>query len=690
MNWLNLLGMKPRTVRNAKRKPQLELQVLEDRCVPALLLDFSNAATIGIAEPAPNAGMQGAAVGGLTGVNHGWIEKVGSVVAIRGTNVNDTAAAYYINHYGGKVMAQPTNFIRVVLSNVYGVKVKEYFAPTVSKINFFGYNGNDKFTNYTAIGSIAEGGNGNDMLTGGFGADDLRGRAGNDTLKGGGGNDKVYGGAGADNLQGNYGNDTLAGNDDADTLSGGDGDDLLSGGFGNDTLDGDAGNDKLHGDSGDDTLDGGDGNDDLYGSFGKDTLYGRAGDDSLRGDDGDDVLFGAEGDDLLVGGKGDDYLSGWTGDDDLIGQQGEDSLIGGEGDDWLYGSEDDDYLNGGNGNDELYGAGGDDELHGIAGNDQLYGSDGDDLLDGGPGNDELYGGADDDTLLGGNGDDLLDGGDGNDLLYGHDGDDDLDGGDGNDLLYGHDGDDDLDGGAGRDSLFAGYGWDNVTGGTGADRFLTFDLDGDGLNPFAADHDFMLDFDGDADALVRFATGDKTWTYDEIEILDHAFGLLHQSSLTHDTRLLRTRDGDWFTFSRVAEINSDDLPEGYPVGGYAGQNHGGGNISIADMTFTLTSIDNIVVHEMGHSWQGAADDTLRDINGWTQDPPNGWQFSYIAAQGGWYYLANTYDSFIDDYARTNPGEDYATTFAYLFTVGADPEDAGMVAKLEWMVNMVDNA
>lgn len=672
MRWLNFLGTKPRTVRNAKRKPLLELQMLEDRCVPAQLLSFSNASTAGIVEPAPNAGMQGAAVGGFTGVNHGWIEKVGSVVAIRGVNVNDTASVYYINHFGGHVTVYPTSFIRVVLSNVYGVKVREYVAATVNKINFFGYNGNDKFTNHTAIASMAEGGNGADTLTGGSGADDLRGRAGNDVLQGGGGNDKLYGGDGADNLQGGAGNDTLAGNNGADTLSGGDGNDLLSGGFDNDTLNGDAGNDQLHGDSGNDTLDGGAGNDTLYGSFGNDNLYGRAGDDSLNGDDGNDALYGAEGDDLLVGGKGDDYLSGWTGDDDLIGQQGEDSLNGGDGDDWLYGSEDDDYLNGGDGNDELYGAGGDDELHGLAGNDQVYGSDGDDFLDGGAGNDELYGGADDDTLLGGNGDDLLDGGDGNDILYGHDGDDDL------------------DGGAGRDSLFAGYGWDNVTGGTGADRFLTFDLDGDGLDPFAADHDYLLDFDDDADALVRFATGDKNWIYDEIELVDQAFALLHQSALTHDARLLRTRDGDWFTFSRVANIGGDDVPEGYPPGSYAGQNHGGGNISIADKTFTLKSIPKLIIHEMGHSWQDATDDTLLEISGWTDNPPNGWQFSYIAAQGGWYYLASAYDSFIDEYARTNPWEDFATTFAQLFIVGADHEDAGVDAKLEWMVNMVDNA
>jgi Ca2+-binding RTX toxin-like protein len=653
---------------------QTQATLLASAVQPAAIVAGKTVSTeSGIAEPGPNAGMQGAAVGnGFTGVNHGWIEKVGSVVAIRGANVHDTATVRYITFLGGPLSPMPSAFIRVTLSNTYGIKTKDYVAGTVSKIEFFGYNGNDKFTNGTHIASMAEGGNGNDTLLGGYAADDFRGRAGSDTLKGGPGNDKLYGGANVDNLQGQGGNDTLAGNDDADTLTGGSGNDLLSGGLGNDTLYGEAGDDELYGDSGNDTVDGGEDDDDLNGSTGEDKLYGRAGDDWIGGGDQDDELYGSEDDDVLVGGDGDDYLSGGDGDDDLIGQEGEDSLNGGDDHDWLYGSEDDDYLNGGAGNDELFGVDGDDELHGIAGDDYLSGGDGDDLLKGGDDEDELYGGGDDDVLMG------------------YDGDDVLDGGDGHDNLYGHDGDDELLGGAGRDALFAGYGWDDVTGGADPDRFLTFDPDGDGLNPFAGDHDFMLDFDDDADALIRFVNTEKNWSYSEIEDMDRSFAALHHNSLTQDTRMLRTPDGDWFTFGRVVSLT--EVPDGYPPGSYAGVNTGGGNILIADKAFTLGEDGtlDLIVHEIGHSWQGLTDDDLLDISGWTDNPPEGWPFSHIAAQGGWYYLFSAYDSFIDDYARTNPWEDFATTFAYLFTIGVDHDNAGVEDKLEWMCDMVVNA
>jgi Ca2+-binding RTX toxin-like protein len=77
------------------------------------------------------------------------------------------------------------------------------------------------------IGSLIQGGAGNDLIYG---------RNGNDTLRGGQGNDTLIGINGNDRLLGNQGNDSL---------SGGNGDDTLWGGWGNDWLTGGAGSDRF-------------------------------------------------------------------------------------------------------------------------------------------------------------------------------------------------------------------------------------------------------------------------------------------------------------------------------------------------------------------------------------------------------------------------------------------------------------
>ncbi len=72
----------------------------------------------------------------------------------------------------------------------------------VTRIDFNGLAGNDKFANNTSIASRADGGQGND---------DLQGGSGNDTLNGGDGNDNLSGKLGNDSLAGGSGNDTLIG-----------------------------------------------------------------------------------------------------------------------------------------------------------------------------------------------------------------------------------------------------------------------------------------------------------------------------------------------------------------------------------------------------------------------------------------------------------------------------------------------
>jgi hypothetical protein len=89
-------------------------------------------------------------------------------------------------------------------------------AKDVRTIVFRGEDGNDMFTNNTAIASTAYGGSGDDVLRGGSGNDVLHGEEGNDKLYGRGGDDKLYGGAGNDGLYGGLGNDELHGGAGAD------------------------------------------------------------------------------------------------------------------------------------------------------------------------------------------------------------------------------------------------------------------------------------------------------------------------------------------------------------------------------------------------------------------------------------------------------------------------------------------
>src|SRR5262249_36649563 len=78
----------------------------------------------------------------------------------------------------------------------FDVTDRDKFFPLsqVKSIAFYGLDGNDSFTNDTAIKSTASGYAGDDVLIGGFAADLLVGGDGNDTLEGRGGNDDLRGG----------------------------------------------------------------------------------------------------------------------------------------------------------------------------------------------------------------------------------------------------------------------------------------------------------------------------------------------------------------------------------------------------------------------------------------------------------------------------------------------------------------
>jgi hypothetical protein len=101
-------------------------------------------------------------------------------------------------------------------------------------VNTFGGNDNVDLSNFTALPTHIDGGDGNDILTGSPQDDTIDGGNGNDTLSGLAGIDTLLGGAGDDNAAGGTGNDVFLGGDDSDvfTWNPGDNSDLVEGGAG--------------------------------------------------------------------------------------------------------------------------------------------------------------------------------------------------------------------------------------------------------------------------------------------------------------------------------------------------------------------------------------------------------------------------------------------------------------------------
>jgi Ca2+-binding RTX toxin-like protein len=201
-----------------------------------------------------------------------------------------------------------------------------------------------------AVGAVADGGGGADVLLGGEGADLVDGGTGSDQLAGGAGVDRLLGGDGGDDLR--------AGADGSgDDVFGGAGrdrvtytesvpvphvrvslDDVADDGFvalgetdnvhsdvedvgtalGDDVITGSAVNNVIDAGAGNDTVVAGGGTDEVFSGPGADTLAGGAGPDLLFAGDDDDVLRGDAGNDTLEGDRGADLLDGGDGADTAL------------------------------------------------------------------------------------------------------------------------------------------------------------------------------------------------------------------------------------------------------------------------------------------------------------------------------------------------------------------------------------
>ena len=199
---------------------------------------------------------------------------------------------------------------------------------------------------------LADGGDGNDMLTGAAGAETLLGGHGDDALDGRDGSDRLDGGPGLDQLDGSAGADQVLGGDGDDRLVG-DGlfapaADLLDGGSGRDTVEdwspagaGQRGLLTVGVDDGPGDGFAGEGDElravevlritspgAIAGSEGADEITVVNGPTRVSGRGGDDLLYGGVDGDALDGGAGADRLAGGPGDDTLVGGPGADQLSG--------------------------------------------------------------------------------------------------------------------------------------------------------------------------------------------------------------------------------------------------------------------------------------------------------------------------------------------------------------------------
>ena len=558
------------------------------------------------------------------------------------------------------------------------------------------------------------GGFGNDKLYGGSGYDELYGEEHNDNLDGGLNDDKLYGGSGADYLYGGEDDDVLVGNGGNDDLVGGPGVDLLDepisleatltngllvtkywNGFvflnGTDTLNsieeitltGTSTNDTIDASGyslGGVTLVGGDGDDVLVGSSKGDTLTGGNGNDTIDGKNGIDhldesVVSNAK----LTDGKLTHTLWGFVQTDTfmsiedvtLTGSEldnvitataftvGGVTIKGEDGNDTITGTSHNDVLHGGNGADKLFGGSGDDSLHGdddvdilFGGNDSdtLFGGKGDDYLSGDFGNDILYGGLDDDDLYGHSGDDILFGGKGTDYLYGGTHNDQLLGGEGVDYLYGENG---------NDGLFGGAGIDFLSGDVGMDRYLY--QTGDFTAGYLTSSDVKIKFEGIPTSTTINVDGEDcvytaaAWSDEEVQVVDEALAVLQEKQ--GNNSLLKKADGSDLTFQRLG--TSSCKPTGF---------NSSGVVKLSDNA--LNSGDSYthqaVFHEIGHNWDSENPDWdgFKELSGWSQSArlfanPN----FVLSTDGNWYH--ETTATFAWDYGKTNPVEDFATSFAAYF-------------------------
>jgi len=131
-----------------------------------------------------------------------------------------------------------------------------------------------------------------------------------------------------------------------------------------------------------------------------------------------------------------------------------------------------------------------------------------------------------------------------------------------------------------------------------------------------------------------------------------------------------------TFRTTRRPSPTSPDPAYPSSGRGLVTNGVRKIYIADWNEN-SSAENLqaqdtFLHEIGHKWDEESGywNAWKSLSGWTQTIPTGQAsyYTYVMNNGswsGWYFLKSRYDNFTRDYARTNPKEDFAESFAAYF-------------------------
>jgi hypothetical protein len=266
-------------------------------------------------------------------------------------------------------------------------------------------------------------------------------------------------------------------------------------------------------------------------------------------------------------------------------------------------------------------------------------------------------------------------------MHGNAGNDILSAGDGNDNLYGEAGNDDLEGFAGNDGLFGGSGLDYLNGGGGNDRFLKWVAAGnqttvadlksnDSLTQFK-DTTSTTTFNVQGHAL-RYSPA--SWSEGEIELADGGLAFMHGE--TGNVKLLKRSNGGNMTFLRFGGYIAYNETDGHNDASdqkanalgvtFAGFNTGDGRVFFNAGTFNGSAHDvaSTVVHELAHNWdtENGKFDEWKSLSGWIKKTTAG-AGQTLSKDGQWVY--NTNAPFARDYGKTNPYEDFTTSFEAYF-------------------------
>jgi hypothetical protein len=153
-----------------------------------------------------------------------------------------------------------------------------------------------------------------------------------------------------------------------------------------------------------------------------------------------------------------------------------------------------------------------------------------------------------------------------------------------------------------------------------------------------------------------------WTQNEIEVIDSALAVLHHA--TGNDNLLEREDTTPIMLLRYGDLIA-------ATGNFnAGAVNMGSSLGFFDETFDGTddAVRGTIFHEFGHNWDNEYDGAgWQALSGWVNSNTSpGPEWTQGGDDGGnWWYLTEHQNDFVSGYARTNPNEDFASSFASYF-------------------------